>query len=118
MNPLGRENPPLGNAHPRRRIMLSRAGERELSRAPARVQPDNKRRPLVLGRGAAVGLSAAGHLSVRRPEGGEEILIKNVYQWDIDSVKNLATFQEESLKIDRQAERNIYRRGDNVTVQS
>ena len=42
------------------------------------------------------------------------MLLKTVYQWDIDSKESLATFREESLEIHRQTERTIYRRGDNV----
>ena len=42
------------------------------------------------------------------------MLLKTVYQWDIDSGENLATFQEESLEIDRQVERIICRRSDNI----
>ena len=42
------------------------------------------------------------------------MLLKTVYQWDMDSEENLAAFREESLEIDRQVERVIYRRSDNI----
>ena len=42
------------------------------------------------------------------------MLLKTVYQWDIDTGEDLERFQEESLKIDRQVERTIYRCSNNI----
>ena len=43
------------------------------------------------------------------------MLLKSVYQWDIDSADDLAKFREDSGQIDQQVERVIYRRSDNIT---
>ena len=42
------------------------------------------------------------------------MLLKSVYQWDIDSADDLAKFREDSGQIDQQVERVIYRRSDNI----
>ena len=42
------------------------------------------------------------------------MLLKNVYQWDINSADDLTKFREDSGQIDQQVERVIYRRSDNI----
>ena len=42
------------------------------------------------------------------------MLLKNVYQWDINSAEEVDRFREESQEMDQQAERVVYRRSNNV----
>ena len=48
------------------------------------------------------------------PEEGSKMLLKSVYQWDIDSADDLAKFREDSGQMHQQVERVIYRRSDNI----
>ena len=78
--------------------------------------------PAVLGEGRRRCLSGGTAYQIRKSrepgflvKKGDKMLLKSVYQWDIDSADDLAKFREDSGQIDQQVERVIYRRSDNIT---